>query len=711
MINEIHASVDPALGDANADGLVSDIQDEFVEIVNNFDIDVNIAGWTLSDATMVRHTFPPGTVIRAAEAVVVFGGGVPTGSFGGATVQTASTGLLSLDDLGDTVSLTNTNGVVVASYTYGAEASDFYSISRIPDVTGPETTGLIPLPSCVVGADCAGGVCVGGACPGDFSPGTRSDGGVFTDTFEGLYGRSRQLFETFGVGETSPPGSTDFDDLRFNARGKGINVAVIEWAYYEGHEDLDVITEPGWTLLTLPENFPDHATACLGIINGQENSFGVTGIAPEAEAYFFPLTAIDENGLVQNRDEAAFLSAYETLNPGDVVSCSFGPPDDNLNNILFTWTLLRLGSDIGITSCVAAGNDCENLSQGATNLGDSGAIVVGAGQSGFPYCRLTFSNFFSTGDFDLDSNVVHCQAWGRLTTTCGYGFLANPDNDPNRFYTDVFGGTSSAAPQIAGLAACLQGLARQAYGIHLQPDVIRSALAFGGLLQCGILDPDDLPGFPAILDCGPDLDPDSGPNKIGIYPFLVGGTENSAARFILNFAGFNESPLVDGMTVLTGELIQGNVNSIKASDDNHLIIESRFASPTDIGGSSHGGLASGQTTDVMIEAHMESPNVNTIDLFVESHVNGGSGIELVYLFDWQLNRWLAIGVDFLDTVDPDDLIPFTVENAARFVRASDNKVLIRVWTVSLGVAGQYRAFHDWVNIERGGGTAFISGGP
>ena len=699
VINEIHADPNPAmlLGDANGDGTNDPSQDEFVEIVNNFDINVSIAGWTLSVSGTVKHTFLPGTVVPAERSIVVFGGGdLSIGSFGGAIVRPASSGSLDLGNGGDTVTLTDANGTVVATNTYVGVGGT--SLTRVPDVTGLE--GLLPTISAPDNPNMS-----------LFTPGTLINGDPFTDTFEGLYGLSRELFETFGIGETSPPGSTDFDDLRFNARGKGIKVAVIEWAFFEGHEDLDVISEPGLTLLVLQETEPDHATACLGIINGIEDSKGVTGIAPDAQAYFFPLTSVETGP----REQAAFLAAYETLNAGDVVSCSFGP-GVNLNNDLFSWTLMRLGSDIGITTCVAAGNGCDNLSQTAVNLGDSGAIVVGAGQPGAPHCRLSFSNFFDTGDLATDSDVVHVQAWGTAVTTTGkcFGrtlFNPGPAGDPNRTYCNSFGGTSAATPQIAGLVACLQGLAKQFYGIPLSPDIIRAAVATGSP-QCGFIDPDDLFGFPTTVDCGPDFDEDSGPNKISNYPNPARGFTTSAG-VILNqsFAGFDDSPLIDAITILTGQLIQGNVFSIKGSDDNYLIIESRFTSPTTPGQGSHGGLASGQTTDVMIEAHMDGPNINEINLIVESFVNGGSGIELIYLFDWQLNQWLAIGVDFLGTVDPDVGTVFPVENASRFIRDSDNKILIRVWTVALGISGQYRVFHDWVNIESGGGGAFLSGGP
>src|SRR5262245_38769263 len=60
FINEILADPD---GDANGDGVVSGTQDEFVELVNVSGSFLDISGWTLSDASGVRHTFPPGSVV------------------------------------------------------------------------------------------------------------------------------------------------------------------------------------------------------------------------------------------------------------------------------------------------------------------------------------------------------------------------------------------------------------------------------------------------------------------------------------------------------------------------------------------------------------------------------------------------------------------------------------------------------------------------
>ncbi|NTV46248.1 MAG: lamin tail domain-containing protein, partial [Chlorobiales bacterium] len=136
IINEIHADPDQSIaGDANGDGVREASDDEFVELVNKTGLTVDISGWTLSDGLEVRHVFPAGTVISNGAALVVFGGGTPTGMFGGSTVQVASSGWLALNNEGDVITLSN--GVqTVVSYTYGSEAQTAESLTRDPDLVG-----------------------------------------------------------------------------------------------------------------------------------------------------------------------------------------------------------------------------------------------------------------------------------------------------------------------------------------------------------------------------------------------------------------------------------------------------------------------------------------------------------------------------------------------------------------------------------------------
>lgn len=137
LINEVH--YDPAAGiagDANGDGVRDPLADEFAELYNS-NPDLDISGYTLSDAAMVRHTFPAGTVVPSKGAIVVFGGGTPTGTFGGAIVQTASEGQLNLNNAGDELVLRDAQGAEIARFSVtGLSDNPDESYSRTPDITG-----------------------------------------------------------------------------------------------------------------------------------------------------------------------------------------------------------------------------------------------------------------------------------------------------------------------------------------------------------------------------------------------------------------------------------------------------------------------------------------------------------------------------------------------------------------------------------------------
>jgi hypothetical protein len=108
-------------GDANGDGTRDAADDEFVEIVNGGTTPVCLTGWTLGDAEEpVRHTFPIGRALAPGAALVVFGGGVPTGEFGNADVQTAAyTGSLNLSNAGDVLVLRDANDRLVIQLSWG----------------------------------------------------------------------------------------------------------------------------------------------------------------------------------------------------------------------------------------------------------------------------------------------------------------------------------------------------------------------------------------------------------------------------------------------------------------------------------------------------------------------------------------------------------------------------------------------------------------
>lgn len=189
VINEIHA--DPATdisGDANNDGTRDSTDDEFVEIVNVSNGPLDLSGWTLSDGFSLRHTFPAGSVIESQCSIVVFGGGAPTGGFGGSVVQTASTNALGLNNSGDTVTL-NDGSSDVAEYSYGGEGNNNQSLTLDPDVTGDP-----PLVRHTTATGAAGA---------PYSPGTKVDGSLF-DGCEAPTVGPFEIFEIQGSGDVSP---------------------------------------------------------------------------------------------------------------------------------------------------------------------------------------------------------------------------------------------------------------------------------------------------------------------------------------------------------------------------------------------------------------------------------------------------------------------------------------------------------------------------
>jgi hypothetical protein len=164
------AGTTPVEGDANGDGVRDTFNDEFIELVNTTSTTLDLTGCTLTVKTTLRHRFDPsadplGNLVAARSALVVFGGGNPTGSFGGARTITSSTGSLTLANDGGSVSLdcpAASGSLQVDSVTYPAGGND-QSWTRAID--GDRTTTLVKHLVQVPGVP--------------YSPGTCADGGSF----------------------------------------------------------------------------------------------------------------------------------------------------------------------------------------------------------------------------------------------------------------------------------------------------------------------------------------------------------------------------------------------------------------------------------------------------------------------------------------------------------------------------------------------------
>ncbi|MCA9570042.1 MAG: lamin tail domain-containing protein, partial [Myxococcales bacterium] len=132
VINEVLANVSD---DVNCDGTADSGQDEFVEIVNFGSNPVDLSGMTVHDATALRHTFAPGTLLGPNEGFVLWGGGNPQCSVpSNGYEELASTGGLGMNNGGDTASLRMPDGTtVIDALVYAASTTDV-SVNRSPEL-------------------------------------------------------------------------------------------------------------------------------------------------------------------------------------------------------------------------------------------------------------------------------------------------------------------------------------------------------------------------------------------------------------------------------------------------------------------------------------------------------------------------------------------------------------------------------------------------
>ena len=130
-------------GDANGDGVYDQEEDSFIEFVNigttNFDAS-NYEIWddTASGGTL-RYVVPTGTIVPPNGALVVFGSGPLTGTFGNAVLLSADTtsSHLNLNNSGEVIGVKDGIGAWVLFFDSDALSNNpNESYTRVPDLTG-----------------------------------------------------------------------------------------------------------------------------------------------------------------------------------------------------------------------------------------------------------------------------------------------------------------------------------------------------------------------------------------------------------------------------------------------------------------------------------------------------------------------------------------------------------------------------------------------
>jgi len=515
----------------------------------------------------------------------------------------------------------------------------------------------------------------------------------------------------------------DWNNNRNGARGATINVGVIEFSLYPNHEDLRVTVEPGQTLLPprlVGIGSVNHGTAVTGMIGakdqglpgpdrfnpGDDLELGVIGVVPEAKMWFFPIATAGGG----DRFPSAMAAMLNIFGQGDVCNFSIGGQGPLITNPGDA-ILMAIATDLGIVTVLSAGNDCMNMDDILDwPETDPGSIVVGAGHPTFgffpPYQRLGFTNHVTD---ELDR--IHIQGWGTDIVTTGYGDLQG--GGVNRRYTAGFGGTSSAAPMITATAASVQGICKMFFGVPLSPGLVRDTIVGRGQIpqegEPNIQDVsgtiDDPPCNPCNVLC---LDKDEDPQIIYGFPvpFDYFGTSDfdSLVENIFISNPFGDSFAVF-FEVLLGNLMSGNLHSLKQVDGAVMIVASEF---TEGGtGSSQQFPApvyswTGNGTDVAVAFDSIVPqNITqmTFSCFLATD-SGGTGMYAVELYNFDLDRWVLQATAQIDGGTGFAGVTGNVAFHQQYINTNSRLALIRAWVFGMGFGGQdFNTAYDFINID------------
>ena len=283
-------------------------------------------------------------------------------------------------------------------------------------------------------------------------------------------------------------------------RGEGSLIAIIDDGVDVDHEEFlssGKIIAPRDVTRKINSASPlaqdNHGTACAGVACASGN-FGAAGVAPSASAIPIRLNS----GLGSQAEADAFYWAAQ--HGADVISCSWGPkdgdwwdPNDSLHHqivplpdatrLAIDWAIRNGRNGKGCVITWAAGNGNEKVdNDGYASYNKVIAVAACNDQN----TKSVYSDFgdaiwcaFPSNDFA--NNTLTPGIW---TTDRRGGDGYNPGNnglgDDDGNYTNSFGGTSSACPGAAGVAALI--IARNP---HLRWDEVKDIMR----RSCDPIDP------------------------------------------------------------------------------------------------------------------------------------------------------------------------------------------------------------------------------
>lgn len=256
------------------------------------------------------------------------------------------------------------------------------------------------------------------------------------------------------------------------SEGQGATIAIIDDGVDTAHQEFQsagkVIAPRDVTRKTndpRPGNGDNHGTACAGVAcaNG---TFGASGVAPKARLIPIRLASV----LGSQAEADAFVWAAQ--NGADVISCSWGPPDGDWfdasdpvhNQMVPLPDSTRLAMDFATTQgrngkgCIilfAAGNGNESVDNDGYASYSKVTAIAACNDKGK---KSAYSDFGGAVWCAFPSNHGSPSLTPGIWTTdrsgpVGYNSGNALKGDAAGNYTNSFGGTSSACPGAAGVAA------------------------------------------------------------------------------------------------------------------------------------------------------------------------------------------------------------------------------------------------------------------
>lgn len=266
--------------------------------------------------------------------------------------------------------------------------------------------------------------------------------------------------------------------------GQGVRVAVIDDGVKEVSElrgkisslsrDYGTVTQNGVTRdrNVIGDDDADHGTAVATVIAGLNNGSGIQGIAPGAEIVALRISEIDLDTTVEDDRETLGIGfeeamAYAGANRIKVVNASLAKLDAEVPDR--AWS--RMVADYAATGGLfvnSAGNESGANADGYLDLDASNRegwlFVVALDDNETSYQLAGYSNRCGTAAMD------------RCVGAMGTNAAQSVDGS-----LVLFSGTSSAAPQVSGLAALILSKWPQLSGIQAGQVILNTARDIGDL--------------------------------------------------------------------------------------------------------------------------------------------------------------------------------------------------------------------------------------